>query len=243
VLRTSWIDIDGISRSVTGQGNPGQLWLGSGIGPTIDGGLGIDVSAPGNTIVTTYSPTSHWATFRNNLIQGGNGLYGMASAVSAASPIVTGIIALMLQMKPDLDAFQIKQILQESARSDAFTGTTPNTYWGYGKVDAFNALTLVKHLTDVKDKRIIINNFSLGQNYPNPFNPTTTINYSLAKEGNVKLTIYNSIGSKVATIINENKPSGNYTVQFNERNLASGIYFYRIQAGSFVETKKMILLK
>ena len=102
--------------------------------------------------------------------------------------------------------------------------------------------------TETKPSGIMANNespkaFVLFQNYPNPFNPTTTINYSLAKEGNVKLTVYNSIGSKVATIVNENKPAGNYTVQFNGSNLASGIYFYRIQAGSFIETKKMILLK
>ena len=85
--------------------------------------------------------------------------------------------------------------------------------------------------------------FRLNQNYPNPFNPTTTINYSLAKEGNVKLTVYNSIGSKVATIVNENKPAGNYTVQFNGNNLASGIYLYRLESGKYNAAKKFILLK
>ena len=85
--------------------------------------------------------------------------------------------------------------------------------------------------------------YSLSQNYPNPWNPTTTINYSLAKEGNVKLTIYNALGSKIATIVNEYKPAGSYSVQFNGSNLASGIYLYRTESGTFSATKKFILMK
>ena len=85
--------------------------------------------------------------------------------------------------------------------------------------------------------------FALSQNYPNPFNPATTINYSLAKEGKVKLTVYNAIGSKVATIVNEYKPAGNYSVQFNGSNLASGIYLYRLESGNYSAAKKFILLK
>jgi len=85
--------------------------------------------------------------------------------------------------------------------------------------------------------------FVLFQNFPNPFNPSTTINYSLPKAGNVKLTIYNAIGSKVATIVNEYKPAGNYSVQFNGSNLASGIYLYRLESGNYSAVKKFILLK
>src|ERR1035437_9760635 len=85
--------------------------------------------------------------------------------------------------------------------------------------------------------------FVLSQNYPNPFNPTTTINYSIPKAGQVKLTIYNAIGSKVATIVNEYKQVGNYSVQFNSSNHASGIYFYKLESGQFSQIKKMILLK
>jgi len=81
------------------------------------------------------------------------------------------------------------------------------------------------------------------QNYPNPFNPTTTIKYSLPKAGNVKLTVYNAIGSKVATIVNEYKTAGIYSVQFNGSNLASGIYLYRLESGNFSSVKKFILLK
>ena len=85
--------------------------------------------------------------------------------------------------------------------------------------------------------------FSLEQNYPNPFNPSTKIKYSILETGNIKLAIYNSVGEEVAVLINEMMSAGFYEVEFNATDLSSGIYFYQLRAGSFVETKKMILLK
>ena len=149
VIRTRWTDIDGVARRLVGQGDVGELWTGSSVGPTVDGRLGVDVSAPGDRVITTYAPRSRWASDRWNLIEGGRGLYGMAGAVSAAAPIVTGIIALMLEVDPTLDALTVKRILQETARSGEFTGPTPNPNWGYGKVDAFEALMAVKRRTEL----------------------------------------------------------------------------------------------
>ena len=244
ILRTSWVDIDGITRnSPANEGSVGELWLGSGVGPTVDGRTGIDVSASGNSIITAFSPTSYWATFRNNLIQGGNGLYGMASAVSAASPIVTGIVALMLQMKPDLDAAEIKQILHESARADEFTGTVPNTHWGYGKVDALNALTKVSLLLGVKNEDVSVTDFQLKQNYPNPFNPTTKISWQSSVGSQQTLKVFDVLGNEIATLVDEYKPAGNYDVDFDASNLSSGVYFYTLSSGKYTETKKIILLK
>ena len=85
--------------------------------------------------------------------------------------------------------------------------------------------------------------YILAQNYPNPFNPTTTIEYSIPQSGNVKLQVYNSIGEEVATLVNNYKEAGTYQVDFNSKNLTSGIYFYKLEAGKFIQTKKMILLK
>ena len=85
--------------------------------------------------------------------------------------------------------------------------------------------------------------FALEQNYPNPFNPTTTISYSIQELSFVTLKIYDVLGSEVAILVNNKKPAGNYEVEFDATGLPSGTYFYRIQAGNFVETKKMILLK
>jgi hypothetical protein len=85
--------------------------------------------------------------------------------------------------------------------------------------------------------------YSLMQNYPNPFNPTTKIQYSLPEASNVKLSVYNSIGQEVMQLVNENQTVGRYIVDLNAQNLPSGVYFYRLQTGKFVETKKMLLIK
>lgn len=85
--------------------------------------------------------------------------------------------------------------------------------------------------------------FSLGQNYPNPFNPSTKIEYAISQSSFVSLKVYNVLGEEVAKLVNETKAPGNYEVNFNAANLPSGIYFYKLSAGSFTESKKMILLK
>ena len=87
------------------------------------------------------------------------------------------------------------------------------------------------------------NEYSLLQNYPNPFNPSTTIKYSIPESGNVSLAIYNSIGEKVETLVNDFKSPGNYEINFNASKLASGIYYYQLRSGVFTQTKKMILMK
>mgnify|MGYP000321372828 CR=1 FL=1 len=97
----------------------------------------------------------------------------------------------------------------------------------------------------IRDQEIteVPTSFSLEQNFPNPFNPTTTIQYSIPFSEKVSLKIFNLLGEEVKTLADEFQEAGKYSVQFNANNLPSGIYFYRLQAGSFVQTKKMILLK
>ncbi|RPH94664.1 MAG: T9SS C-terminal target domain-containing protein [Calditrichaeota bacterium] len=86
--------------------------------------------------------------------------------------------------------------------------------------------------------------YALAQNYPNPFNPTTTIQYSLAKAGNVNLTIYDVLGRKVQRLVNEFQPAAHYNIQLNGKNLESGIYFYKLQVGDdYTSMKKMIMIK
>jgi len=92
-----------------------------------------------------------------------------------------------------------------------------------------------------------VKEFALLQNYPNPFNPSTRIQYSLAEAGQVSLKIYNALGHEVATMVNGHQEAGDYSVPFTTNkgglNLASGIYFYRLEAGSFMSTKKLTLMK
>jgi photosystem II stability/assembly factor-like uncharacterized protein len=84
---------------------------------------------------------------------------------------------------------------------------------------------------------------SLEQNYPNPFNPSTTIRYGLPKRSNVTLTVFNTLGQVVATLVNETQNAGHHDVKFEASGLASGVYFYRLQAGEYVATKKLLILK
>ncbi len=97
--------------------------------------------------------------------------------------------------------------------------------------------------TDVKLIDQIPLDFSLKQNYPNPFNPSTRIGFSVAKTGNVELNIYNLLGKKVAAVITGEKSAGFHEVTFDASELPSGVYFYKLQSGNSVKTKKMLLLR
>ncbi len=94
-----------------------------------------------------------------------------------------------------------------------------------------------------EDHNNLPDKFSLEQNYPNPFNPSTKIEYSIPHSEKVTIQIYNILGKRVATLVNEEKPAGNYEIVFDGSNLPSGVYFYQIRAGSYIETRKMLLLK
>jgi hypothetical protein len=85
--------------------------------------------------------------------------------------------------------------------------------------------------------------YKLFQNYPNPFNPSTTIKFEIPKDGLVTLKIYNILGKEIETLINEERSSGRYEVDFDASKLASGIYFYQLKTNDYIDTKKMILLK
>jgi subtilisin family serine protease len=99
-------------------------------------------------------------------------------------------------------------------------------------------------LTSVKDNiNPVPYKFELSQNYPNPFNPTTTIKYSIPSESRVVLKIYDMLGREVRTLLNEDKVPGNYSLNFNAGNLSSGVYLYKLTAGNFTSTKKLVLIK
>ena len=100
-------------------------------------------------------------------------------------------------------------------------------------------------LVGVEDEngKIVPEGFSLDQNYPNPFNPTTKIKFSIPELSFVTLKIFDVVGNEIETLVNQEEPAGSYEVQFSAIDLPSGIYFYQLRAGNFVETKKMILIK
>ena len=88
-----------------------------------------------------------------------------------------------------------------------------------------------------------ITNYVLHQNYPNPFNPTTTIRYELPQDGIVSIEVYDMLGQKIRTQLNEFKKADRYELEFNGDNLSSGVYLYSIRVNDFIETKKMVLIK
>ncbi len=85
--------------------------------------------------------------------------------------------------------------------------------------------------------------FALEQNYPNPFNPTTTINYQLPTNSVVALKVYDVLGREMATLVNERQSAGSHSVRFDANNIPSGVYFYRLEAGGYHDTRKLLLLK
>ena len=98
-------------------------------------------------------------------------------------------------------------------------------------------------VTAVGNNNNLVNSYKLSQNYPNPFNPTTTIKYTIASRENVTLKVYDILGNEVATLLNSTQEAGEHQINFDATKLASGVYIYKIKAGSFVQSKKMMLLK
>lgn len=114
--------------------------------------------------------------------------------------------------------------------------TLPN-YSGY------NHFYYSSFITGIKEDKLNNKTFTLSQNYPNPFNPMTTINYSIPSAGFVTLKVYDILGREIASLVNDEKQPGEYSVKFDGSGLSSGIYFYHLQSGKFTSTKKLILMK
>ena len=101
------------------------------------------------------------------------------------------------------------------------------------------------NVTGISDEELnqIPQKYVLNQNYPNPFNTKTRISYQLATNSDVELSIYNLLGQKVATLVKKKQTAGSYKIKWDASNFSSGVYLYRLQAGNFIETKKLVVLK
>jgi hypothetical protein len=140
---------------------------------------------------------------------------------------------------PVWSASDSKPSLVELAGSDcgalflAYTGAGNKVFW-----NRLLQLTNVNH-----NGNSIADKFELKQNYPNPFNPTTNITFNVPKNSFVSLKVFDITGREVEKLVSENMAMGNYTVQFDGKNLSSGVYFYKLEAENFSEVKKMSLIK
>ena len=133
--------------------------------------------------------------------------------------------------------------LQIAAQADSLPGPTPLTGPPYPISAQFVGITTSVSLSGTGEEQNVRAQFSLAQNYPNPFNPSTTIHYNIPSGTMVTLTVYNVLGQKVREMVNEYKSPGEYEVKVDMKEYNSGIYFYKFQAGSYSEIKKMVLLK
>ena len=146
-------------------------------------------------------------------------------------------------------SFIIHKILGQNLISFSDSNLTPGQYYAY-RLKAFTGIVESNYsnefeivIVSINSEIGIPNKFELFQNYPNPFNPTTQISYQLPKNSFVSLVVYNTIGQKVAELVNQEQASGKYTVKFDASNLPSGVYIYKLQAGEFSSVKKMLLTK
>lgn len=219
VYDSTYTDIDGFARHRGGQGAQGDLWIGSSAGPTLDGRLGVDVAVPGELNIGAYTPGTYYSQFAFNIAENSNGYYGLQNAVSAAAPILTGFIALMLEVNPNLTYAQVQEILHQTARSDAFTGAVPNRYWGYGKLDALAAIEATQQtVASIRQQSLAEQGLSF---YPNPAQETLTVNwrgtestqlYLLDAQGRVQMTQRIERGQQIISL-----PS-----------IAPGVYWLRL---------------
>lgn len=108
---------------------------------------------------------------------------------------------------------------------------------------SMNHMVSVNKVVGVDDINFVPSEYKLAQNYPNPFNPSTTISFNLKQSGKVSLTVYNALGKEVAKLVDGYMEAGEQQVKFNAAGLTSGVYIYKIKSGSFVESRKMILMK
>ena len=208
----------------------------------------IDFAAPGGDFVL-YPNNGWWLDMvlsPTTVVSETSYRYSWAAGTSQAAPHVAGVAALIIEKNGgSMHPAQVEAALRKSADDLGKPGN--DDYYGKGRVNAFKAVggSLSKQLPEIAS---VPETFSLSKNYPNPFNPTTSIDFALPTESHVTLQIYNIQGQLVKTLQNGMKSAGNHSLIWNATNEAgisvpSGTYFYKINAGEYQATHKMILLK
>lgn len=200
----------------------GELSIFSSHGPTTDGRIKPEITAPGQMIISARSSSSEY----------NSGVYTYMQGTSMATPVVTGAIALYLEKFPNHSNDKIREDLFNTTIKDEFTnaaGQLPNNLWGYGKLDIFAAIT--QSVTSVDKQDELPSTFYVSQNYPNPFNPSTVLKYSLPKAAEVKITVHNVMGQEISVLVNKFENAGNKQIIWNGTNrngqqVSSGVYFF-----------------
>lgn len=233
-----------VARDVLGRGNLGPYIAfrdslngvgccpfnsGNQISRTTDGGItwtplaAASIPATPSAYLPAYVPGTHTYVITSTSNTGG------------AAPLIPGSV---YSTDDGLSWTQIDNLPHSHA---AFV--SDRVGWSGGLNDAIYKWDNSLLVTSVGQSKGIVEGFRLEQNYPNPFNPSTTIRYGLPTRAHVTLSVFNTLGQQVAILVNESQEMGYHELKFDASGLASGVYFYRIQAGSFVQTKKLLLLR
>lgn len=211
------------------------------IGPTRDGRMNPVVSAPGDLIFSARSFDIADADL--DMYMKVDGAYVGMQGTSMATPHVTGVVALLLQINPELDYDDLVGLFERTSVLDEKTGSEPGNVFGYGRLDAYAAVKSILTATTAERAHELPERVSLLGNYPNPFNPSTTIPFTLRESGQVLLEIYNTIGQQVAVLHRGRLAAGYHELRFDAAGLPSGLYIARLEASGVVRTQPMMLVK
>jgi len=248
--KNQYTDIDENQHLISDYKALGELASFSSHGPTRDGRVKPDICAPGNVVVAPISSFDTETVQTTEIIVAriqNKWPYAAFEGTSMSAPVVTGIVALMLEADPDLTKEDIVDILKQTAREDDFTGDIPDTgshLWGFGKIDALEAVKAAENYLGVSsDRASLPTRFALGQNYPNPFNHKTTITYQLPKAARVSISIYTLQGRLVKILVDDQAKPGTHRIVWDAQGVSSGIYLYTFVAGEYSDVGKCLLLK
>ena len=200
----------------------------SSVGNTVDGRTKPDVMALGSNdyVANPYDIT-------------GKGYTDIYSGTSFSCPLTAGVCAQLLSFNPKLTPIQIRDALRNTASQH----TVPDRHMGWGIIDALAALNYIKDTDGINDNPVKPDNFILYQNYPNPFNPTTKIKYFVPQGSNVRINLYNILGSQIITLYEGFAAAGDYELVLDASKLSSGVYFVNFSVGDYQKAIKITLLK
>ena len=223
---------------ITTNSEIGEIADSSGIGPTIDGRIKPDITAPGEYVVSSvnsfdseiYDASSDTSHLVDEIIgENYNWYFSAFSGTSMASPVVAGIIALMLEANPTMTPAEIKQQISENAWIDNYTSNVPNNIWGYGKIDAHETIKSLETLLSIEN--IDQDNFML---YPNPTNDFVNFDNSILKFKN--LEVINLIGQSILKLNLEDSNQNKLDIS----NFEKGIYLFKFSNKNDLRTLKII---
>ncbi len=250
--KTSWTNISLQTYSYSSYVTQGNLVPFSSHGPTSDNRIKPDITGPGLTVgsaissydSTFYSTGPDYLFVINKYHNAGNNRdypYGMLSGTSMSSPAVSGITALMLQVKPDLDPQTVKDIFAQTAITDGFTGTIPvggNEFWGNGKVNAYGS---VKYVVQLVTGLQTIAGGTLDCNvFPNPNEGAFTIDYEAKSSETLNVDLFDELG-KIILSEQWNVNSGYNFKQFDLKNFNTGVYFINVSSEKNFSLMKMVI--